>query len=45
MDAQTLTPQNAFPLVGSLEDEKAIRAVALRLVTDETAGLLKCLYL
>ena len=42
MDAQTLTPQNAFPLVGSLEDEQAIKAVALRLVTDEAAGLLKC---
>lgn len=42
MNDQTLTPQNAFPLVGSLEDEKAIRAVALRLITDEAAGLLRC---
>ena len=41
-ETATLTPQNAFPLVGSLEDEKAIKAVALRLITDDAAGLLRC---
>lgn len=40
LSEQTLTPQNAFPLVGSLEDTAAIKAVALALLQHAEVGLL-----
>ena len=40
MIEQTLTPQNAFPLVGSLEDESVIQNIALAILTDKKAGLM-----
>lgn len=39
--AQTLTPQNAFPLCGSLEDEKAVAQIGNLLLTEEN-GLFDC---
>ena len=42
MTEQTLTPQNAFPLVGKFEDKKRICAIAHQMVGDEVSGLVVC---
>ena len=42
MTEQTLTPQNAFPLVGSLEDKSRICEISRRMLAPVGSGLKNC---